>query len=368
MRIYTRWIWSILRAALMIMLIFAGLGNSVYPLRSASAQEVFCSQSHRDVSTPLNDLGAQIYIRMDGQNTGFSGGLYPGGSNMRPAAHETAGVAIARQVTPLSAEGAPDPLDGKIVMISIGMSNTSQEFLTFVRAAENEPRINPKVLLVNGASAGQVAEYWISPDSPNWQAVKDRLAHEGVTPLQVQAAWVKLTRTGGGDFPAKAQQLQLDLKAVVRNLKFHFPNIQLTYLSSRTRSYLIGDGLSPEPAAFETGFAVKWLIEDQINGDAELNYDPRRGAVVAPFLSWGPYIWADGMNPRSDGLVWRQEDLARDCVHPSSNGKQKVASMLMDFFLHDATTRWFLASPVDIFHLYLPWLSHYLPEFPMLLR
>ncbi len=45
------------------------------------------------------------------------------------------------------------------------------------------------------------------------------------------------------------------------------------------------------------------MIENQINGAGNLNFDPAKGQAVAPWLSWGPYQWADGVNPRSDGFV-----------------------------------------------------------------
>ncbi len=300
----------------------------------------YCTHLHQDVNTPLNDLGGQVYIRMDGQNTGFTGGLYPGGSNVRPAAHEAAGVAIASQVAPLDANGDPDP-DGKVVMIGIGMSNAYQEFSAFQSLVGSDPLINPSLVLVNGAQPGLTAEYWIDPNAPTWTVVNQRLAAQGLTPLQVQVAWVKNTRTGSSAFPANAQLLQSDLKAIARNLKINYPNIKLAYLSSRTHSYIYWAGLSPEPDAFETGFAVKWLIESQIHGDPELNFDPAQGPVVAPYLSWSAYLWANGPNPRSDGLVWLQQDLLADCTHPSPDGEMKVAQLLLDFFRNDSTTAWF---------------------------
>src|SRR5262249_30838227 len=73
---------------------------------------------------PLNDLGPSSYH-------GFIGGLYPAGSNTPPAPHLAAAVTIANdQIKPLDAAGNLDPDHGKIVMISIGMSNTTQEFAT----------------------------------------------------------------------------------------------------------------------------------------------------------------------------------------------------------------------------------------------
>jgi hypothetical protein len=312
-----------------------------HPQNDIRAQtDEYCYHLHRDVSTPLNDLRNQVYIRMDGQNTGFTGGLYPGGSNVRPSAHEAAGVEIAGQVMPLNANGIPDP-NGRIVMIGIGMSNAYQEFGAFLTMVESDPTINPALTIVNGAIPSQTAEYWIDPNADAWVAVNQRLAANGVTPQQVQIAWVKNTRTGSSAFPANAQLLQSDFKAIARNLKINYPNIKIAYFSSRTHSYIYWSGLSPEPDAFETGFSVKWLIESQINGDPELNYDPANGPVVAPYLSWSAYLWANGPNPRSDGLVWLQEDLLVDCTHPSPNGELKVAQLLMNFFKNDTTTGWF---------------------------
>jgi hypothetical protein len=48
----------------------------------------------------------------------------------------------------------------------------------------------------------------------------------------------------------------LNLEAIARNLRTHYPNLKIAFFSSRTRSYTYWRGLSPEPLAFETGFAV----------------------------------------------------------------------------------------------------------------
>jgi hypothetical protein len=159
-------------------------------------------------------------------------------------------------------------------------------------------------------------------------------------------AWIKQTVTRGGNFPDRAKELQGYLTTIVQQLKTRYPNLKLVYLSSRTRSYTYERGLSPEPVAFETGFAVKWLIEQQINDDSALNFDPAKGDVLAPYLSWGPYLWIDGENVRSDGRVWLAEDMAEDCTHPSASGNQKVAEMLYEFFMTDSTSAWFRAGYV----------------------
>jgi hypothetical protein len=86
---------------------------------------------------PLNEPGANFYKDQQG-------GLYPRGSNTRPVAHESAGAAQARAIQPLNANGQPDA-NGRIVPVSIGMSNTTQEFSTFKpmaarRMAAKSPR------------------------------------------------------------------------------------------------------------------------------------------------------------------------------------------------------------------------------------
>lgn len=310
------------------------------------AQDGICAMEFLPVAVPLPDLGAQSYRRMDGQETNFTGGLYPGGSNTRPAAHEAAGLTAAAQIMPRDAQGEPNAAQGRIVMVSIGMSNTNSEFGAFMNLANQSEGINPRLVLINGALGGQTADKWIDPNALAWQMLDNTITQYGYSPLQVQVAWVKQTLTRGGTFPEKAQELQADLEVIAQLLKERFPNLQIAYFSSRTRSYTYERGLSPEPLAYETGFAVKWMIEKQIMGDAALNFDPARGPVRAPYLSWGPYLWADGENPRSDGFTWLSEDMTADCTHPSLVGQQKIAALLMDFFKTDTTTvSWFLANP-----------------------
>ena len=111
-------------------------------------------------------------------------------------------------------------------------------------------------------------------------------------------------------------------------------------MCSRSRAYTLS-GLSPEPTAYETGFAVKWLIEQRLAATGNL------GLQVAPWLSWGPYLWVDGTQPRSDGLVWSCSDTSGDFTHPSPSGQTKVANQLLVFFKTDPTaTPWFLPKSI----------------------
>jgi arylsulfatase A-like enzyme/dienelactone hydrolase len=292
---------------------------------------------------PLNDLGSGLY-------QGFIGGLYPQGANARPEAPES--VEIARKIQPLGRDGQPDAQTGKIVLISIGMSNTTQEFSVFQQLADRDPEKNPKVVLIDGAQGGWSADRLVANGEPFWTTVHARLARAGLTPQQVQVAWLKQAHARPRlSFPEDARRLQSDLKIIVQTLQQRFPNIKIVYLSSRIYGGYASTDLNPEPYAYQSGFAVKWLIEEQLKGSAELNFDPAKGGVKAPWLSWGPYLWADGLTPRSDGLFWECADFANDGTHPSPSGRMKVAQLLLKFFKSDATaTPWFLKAARTLSH------------------
>jgi hypothetical protein len=289
---------------------------------------------------PLTDLGEEEY-------RGFKGGLFPRGKNTRPAEHEEAGLALAKQVQPLDAEGKPSA-DGKIVLLSVGMSNTSQAFTAFMQAAKADKDINPRLVLVNGAQGGMTAFAIQNPDDNRsgtkyWTTVDERLKAAGVTRAQVQAVWIKQADAGPTQgFPKYAQTLEAELVKIVQILPQRFPNVKLVYLSSRTYGGYAKTRLNPEPYAYESGFSVKWLIERQLQGDPALNYAPNRGQVRAPWLSWGPYLWANGSKKRSDGFSYEESDFAQDGTHESPSGQKKVAGLLLQFFKTDTTTKgWF---------------------------
>jgi hypothetical protein len=234
------------------------------------------------------------------------------------------------------------------VLLSIGMSNTTQEFSVFKSMADADPAKNPKLVIVDGAQGGMAANVITNPADSRmqqfWNTVESRLEQAGVSARQVQVAWVKQAdaRPTAG-FPAHAITLQNELETIARMLKERFPNLRLAYCSSRIYAGYASTNLNPEPYAYESGFAVKWMIEKQIEGSPDLNFDPLRGDVRSPWLAWGPYLWADGLIPRSDGLIWTCSDFSNDGTHPAPGGaREKVARMLLEFFKSDSTAKgWF---------------------------
>jgi hypothetical protein len=291
----------------------------------------------------LNELGEREY------KDGYKGGFYADGKNERPEAHEAEGRRRAKEIQPRNGEGTPHP-QGKIVLLSIGMSNTSQASNGFQQALAAAEGINPKLVFVNGAVGGMTASRIQDPESADgikyWTEVDDRLRKAGVTRAQVQVLWIKEADGGPKDgFPLYAKKLEKELATIVQIFPKRFPNAKLVYLSSRTYGGYATTPLNPEPYAYESGFSVKWLIERQINTDAALNFDAKRGEVRAPWLSWGPYLWANGSKKRADGFSYTSGDFtAKDGTHLSASGMEKVGRLMLQFFQNDSTTRsWFLA-------------------------
>ena len=291
---------------------------------------------------PITDLGTKLYLGAE------EGGLYANGSNIDDAAHDSYGQGAASAIEPLDANGNYDP-NGKYVFISIGLSVTQQPFSEFLQLVNTDPAKNPNLVVVNGATGGATASLLAAVNNNFWNAiVYDYLPNAGVTANQVVAAWV-LDVNGGpsGTFPSDMTGLQGNLQSIAQNLLTKFPNIKLAYYSSMNYAGYSNGGanLNPEPYAYESGMAVKNAIQDQIGGDANLNYDPAKGKVKAPWMAWGPYYWANGLIPRSDGLVWSCQDLDNDGTHPSNpQGRIKVSTHLLNFLKTDDTaSKWFLA-------------------------
>lgn len=296
---------------------------------------------------PIDELGNKEY------KDGFKGGFYPDGKNERPKAHEEAGLRIAKSVQPLGADGKTDP-NGKIVMMSVGMSNTSQASQGFSRTLSAADGINPKFIFVNGAVGGQTAAITQSTESPQgakyWAIVDQRLKEAKLTRDQVQIIWIKQADAGPGmgktkgGFPGYAKDLENELANLVKILPKRFPNAKLVYLSSRTYGGYATTPLNPEPYAYESGFSVKWLIERQIKGEVDLNFDPKKGDVKAPWLSWGPYLWANGSTKRADGFSYERADFSEtDGTHHTQAGSDKIGRLMVRFFQNDTTTRpWFV--------------------------
>lgn len=367
-----------------------------------SAQAPACSPIVGDTptpNTPLNDLGKNTYSNPNSTATPAQGGLYPNGYNQRPNPYNAVGINLTTDpngIVPRDTTGKPDNTSGKIVMISIGMCNSSMEFggtLDGTTAHDGfQCRVmgnkhpdnnmncssapcdlaagnwkNPKLFVWDCAQSGQDAKDWACPTAaacptaspfPNqnpWDQLDCRLTAAGLSKKQVQVVWLKEALAQPslyGGWPEHVNQLQTYLEQILGHLvdpaygfvdPHNVPTVKMVFLSPRTRAWTNGtiSPHSPEPYAYETGFADKWLIQEKIQG----------AHPEWPWLCWGPYTWVDGDRPRSDGQTWGSSYLKPDCTHPlSSTGVHTVADQLLAFFKTDPVARpWFLKSTTSAF-------------------
>jgi hypothetical protein len=294
----------------------------------------------------LPDLGTGSYM-------GSEGGLYPGGTNVRPPDHEADGLALANGIVPLDANGNYDP-NGKYVLLSIGVSISRTLFTQYQLTEQVDPTLNPNLVIVNGAIDGTDSPNYASFTDGSWQTILNfYLPYQNVTAKQVVAVWLNDPHSQpSGTYPADMAKQESDVIAALQNMQIYFPNLKLAYIESmHYGGYATNNPeILPEPYAYETGFAMQTVIADQINGAANLNYNPNNGPVVAPWLSWGTYDWANGMLAdstalaASTGLEWSCSDLGPDGVHASTPGKYKDAALLTTFMKSDETVEpWYLA-------------------------
>jgi hypothetical protein len=237
---------------------------------------------------------------------------------------------------------------------------------------------------------------WANPATPecNYIRVQNDLATNGFSEKQVQAILFKsATELPQCDLSLQNCQMHVTLPdaylseeylgRIMRYLKQglpasgiapRYPNLKQVFITSRTYGgYANGTAhgcLSPEPYAFESGFAVQKLIVAQIKYQQQPGGDGHSGSVGpndAPWINWGPYLWTNGDFGRADGLLWcngqstglcqqanidvrwgDKDNLTNfwgDHTHPSRWGAEKVALKLVDFIQSSPfVTPWILPS------------------------
>jgi PKD domain len=250
-------------------------------------------------------------------------------------------------------------------MLALGMSHANREFAgqfdyvdnAFMARANGQfPPDHPdkaksdSIVLASGASASFTAREWADPTNECWDYATTQITDAGLTPSQVQVIWMEHAVKGpSGEFEESAHLLQGYLTDIAQNILVKFPNCQIAFLSTRTHAYTTTLRQNPEPYAYEGGFANKWTIQAQIDGDPNLcfndpnNPDSCPAGVKAPYLCWSSYHWIDGLTPRSDLKTWDCSDVGHDWSHPSGCGVYKVASQLLAFFeTNPIATPWYL--------------------------
>jgi len=270
----------------------------------------------------------------------------------------------------------------------------------------------------------------------NYERVKRDLLNNGFSENQVQAIFMKAadpfpecdlahdTGCAPGEIADAytAEQHLSDIMQYLRCCKLdennistgisRYPNLQQVFITSRTYGgYANGltlppaagnaNCLNPEPFAYELGFSIQRLIVGQIDEDANVtDTDPYRNGTIpngsvkysgtpnqlggAIWFDWGPYLWANGTSPNSDGVFWcdsttrtntncsgaqdlgdfRYGDLTPtftqyfgDHIHPTAQGAQIVANELVCWITLGHTCTNLTLGVQSYITNWLPWIT-----------
>ena len=242
-------------------------------------------------------------------------------------------------------------------MVSIGMSNASEEFggpdVGAFKQRFDDPAFvekNPNLVVINGAKARSTN--WAAHDAAGnptdgvWNVLDTRLANANVAGPQVQVAWIKQAYIFDSSrayccppppFPNHAQYLQTDIEQILRNVKKNIPTASWPFFQ-HGRTHIALRSTIPRIGPLK--------LASPTNGPSRTrSTEPETLATPAthPLLLGLLGASANGTVARSDGLLWDCTYLDVDLVHPSPKGIAKVADQLIAFFETDPTTSsWFL--------------------------
>jgi hypothetical protein len=286
---------------------------------------------------PINDLGTGTYMS-------YVGGLYPGGTNTPSGTYAKDLLNACKMVVPIDTFGNASAT-GNIVFISIGGSTSGHLFDSLQSKTANNPKTNPALKLLkcsNGFGSASLNSI-INPEDPYWEHVIQIIHGSSSSYRQVQVIYLESDDTSVNvKFPSRPDTVKTELQACFRTLKQQFPNCKLVYLLGRTKTFeydtIKQKRFNREPAPYYFGWAVKWAIQDQINGAPGTAYKGKN--PVSPLITWGWYEWGTD-TPRQDGFMWTQAD-TKDGLHATPVGEDTLSTRFQNFLLKDqAAKAWY---------------------------
>ncbi|MCB8940830.1 MAG: hypothetical protein H6655_20695 [Ardenticatenaceae bacterium] len=261
------------------------------------------------MAIPMPELGAGFY--RDEQ-----GGLYPSGLNTPPTSYLNELNTMANQLAQ----------EEELVVLGLGMSmmqNAMSGFTPFTNAAD----INTALTVINGA-IGSNQQRWQNPNSPVWNRGLEQLAAADLGPGDVDVILYHNAWSGPSlPFPEHPEMVKDSFAITMDIIAQLYPNVQIIYLNSRHYGGWNPNSKAPEPWAYEEGWAVKWLIEERINGE-----------IDTPLLAWMAYQWDS---------TWPESYFVADGLHLSNEGKA-ASGALWDAHFRTSSyiAPWYLGQPI----------------------
>ena len=229
------------------------------------------------------------------------------------------------------------PVDGRIVVICVGMSNARSECGDFTARINSHWvfDVSFQVLVLNCGRVGHAIEHWIDPEYDFlWEECLLGLGLlHGLRPDQVRVIYHKAaneftTREDGTvlpEYPSAGSDYDAfynNLTAFSRRVPSFFSNVQAVYTSSRSYGGFSSDPGHAEPLSYEEGHALNaWLADN-----------PARDGI---WYGWGAYLWAPPCPTgeiNGGGVCYQRKDYQDDGVGVTGTGASKAA-FLMHFRL-----------------------------------
>ncbi len=287
---------------------------------------------------PLNDLGTDTYA-------GYTGGLFKAGNNEAPETHLDKGIKISNNLRRRNDTGAIDNENGTIMMIGMGASTASDAFNTYRSTmiesdwAGVNPCLDVRSVFIGGKDLGDI----LDPEENYWDKFRDRLEEKSIDPDQVQIAWMMYqSEATTNNVETYVTYVTGQYKLILAEMLDQMPNLRQVFISGMHYTGYTDpaheryDAMA-EPKGYWGNLAIRELINMQIDGDPDLDFEGADRKV--PYVTWGPYFWADGSNERSDGLTWTCDEFRSDATgggfHLKEEFQYKEADMLRTFLETD---------------------------------
>ena len=275
---------------------------------------------------PLNDPHLFTY-------NGEQSGLYPWGNEMISNAYESKYQSVSENIHPASFSGLRTSKP-KVVILTIGGSTPAIMFEGFIHAQQNDPGFGNDLLFINGGMNAMDFSDLLNPNTNYWDNMESLLYDQSATPEDVQVMFCIEDNLRSLDTSfTRTSLLKNDYAELLNIIRTHYPNCKLFLVGDRGYSGYTDDPHHDEPIGYLNGWGVKLFVADYINGLLP----------EYPVVNWLDYYWADGENPRWDGLTYSQSDFAGPAyVHLHQEKADEIAETTNEKLKADpAASNWY---------------------------
>jgi len=273
-----------------VILVFACC-ELITPINEFYPEQISAEKQSVVGNIPLNDPEFFTY-------NGLSSGLYPWGNDLIDNQYNTNYLAVSSSIQPLNKEGVPGS-KAKTVILGIGGSQAYRLFSGIRNAWSSDPGFGKKLVFANAGTGGKDLPDIIETNASYWKRVIKVLDSNKVNNLQVQVIFIVEDDFINRDTTIqRAHTINGQFQTLLNTIREKFPNVKLVLFADRGYSGYSTLSKYDEPKGYLNGWAVKLVAEDYINGNIP----------SVPFVNWYEYYWANGEEPRWDGLTYLISD------------------------------------------------------------